>query len=83
MNEAVRSIHRQIAISRVGPGVFDKLQTQKLAVVRDRKLSECRTAAARDRDKLSTQARADYSDRAEQERDQESLMMILTTSKPH
>jgi hypothetical protein len=39
--------------------------------------------ADRERDELSARKRAVYQDRAQEERDRNSLMMILTTSRPN
>jgi hypothetical protein len=82
ISEAATTIDRQIASLAAGTGTSDNPQTQKLAVERDRKMFECRAKADREREELSAQVRADYQARAQEQRDLESLMMILTTSRP-
>jgi long-subunit acyl-CoA synthetase (AMP-forming) len=50
---------------------------------RDREISKCQAAEARENEKLSSRERKEYVRESEQERDRDALMMILTTSGPH
>ena len=83
INEAETSIDGQTVSLGAAFATSDNSKRQKLAAVRDRKVLECKAKATRDRDELSARARAAYQDNAQEKRDQESLMMILITSKPH
>jgi hypothetical protein len=83
VSEAVKSSDRQIASIGASSSASADQQTQKLAAQRDRRLLECRADADREREELTARERADYQDRAQEERDRSSLMMILTTSRLH
>ncbi len=50
---------------------------------RDREISQCEAAQARENEELSSRERKEYQLQADQERDHTALMMILTTSRPH
>ena len=50
---------------------------------KQRQLSKCTEDAQRAADELFSKGRAEYQSQAEEERDQNALMMILTTSRPH
>jgi hypothetical protein len=58
------------------------LLTQIMASDQDGELAECKDNAARDEEQLSARQRAEYWRRAEDERERNALMMILTTSLP-
>jgi hypothetical protein len=47
-----------------------------------RTIRECQASAKRQRDALSSRLRAEYEDRAQQERDHNSLITILTATRP-
>jgi hypothetical protein len=83
ITETVSSSKHQIASMAASSGAFADQQTQKLGAERDRRLLECRANADREREELSERERAVYQDRAQEEHDRNSLMMILTTSRPH
>ena len=72
-----------IADAATTPGASADLQAKKSAGERDRRLFECKAKADRERAELSARERADYQGRALEERDRNSLMMILTTSPLH
>jgi hypothetical protein len=83
ISETLVSSNHQIASIASSPDAFVGQQTQKLAAMRDRRLSEGRANAERERKDLSVRERAYYQDDAQEERDRNSLMMILTTSTLH
>lgn len=83
INEALRSSDGQVAGIAAIPGTFVNQPIQNLAAERDRTVLECRKNAEREREKLTMSERADYQNGAQEERDDGSLMMILTTSRPH
>jgi hypothetical protein len=83
VSEAVKSSDRQIASIGASSSASADQQTQKLAAQRDRRLLECRADADREREELTARERADYQDRAQEERYRSSLTMILTTSRLH
>ena len=64
-------------------GASDDPQKPKPESERARKLLACRAVADREREELSARERANYAGTAQQARELNSLMMILTTSKPH
>jgi hypothetical protein len=82
ISETVRSSNRQLASMTASNPALVTQQTKELAAERDQRLSECRAKAYRQREELITSERADYRDRAQEERDNNSLMTILTTSVP-
>ena len=58
------------------------LTAQTVANDRDHQLSECKANAEREEEQLSAHERAEYTNRAKDELERESLMTILTTSLP-
>ena len=80
---AVTPGNHEIADVTTTPGATGNLQAEKSADERERRLLECRARADRERAELSARERANYQERALEERDHNSLMMILTTSTPH
>lgn len=60
----------------------EEMLMQKANDERDRELYQCRTAADRENDELTSSERAQYQDDVQDERDRSALMMILTTSSP-
>jgi hypothetical protein len=80
---AVTPGNHEIADVATTPGASADLQAKKSAGERERRLFECRAKANRERAELSARERADYQERALEERDRNSLMMILTTSTHH
>lgn len=83
ISESMMSNEDQIASISAGPGASLDLQTQQRVSERDQGLNECRANAERERERLSARERSDYQDAAQDERDRNSLMMILTTSRLH
>jgi hypothetical protein len=83
ISEAVTSSDRQIESTGAGTGAFADHQTQKLADDRDGRVFECRVKAEREREDLTARERADYETHVQEEHDRNSLMTILTTSRPH
>jgi hypothetical protein len=73
-------------LSRIGVTDDSSEQTaltaQTVANDRDRQLSECKANAEREEEQLSAHERAEYTNRAKDELERESLMTILTTSLP-
>jgi hypothetical protein len=68
------------------PTGLDSSTKSKMQIVtadREQEISKCKAAEAREKEELISQERSDYVLEAEQERDRASLMMILTTSRPH
>jgi hypothetical protein len=80
---AVTQGNHEIADVTTTPGASANLQAEKSADERERRVFECRAKADRERAELSARERANYQERAQEERDHNSLMMILTTSTPH
>jgi hypothetical protein len=56
---------------------------QKDVDERDKDMSKCEAEEERENEELYSQERKEYVLQAEHERDQNTLMMILTTSRPH
>jgi hypothetical protein len=52
-------------------------------VCRIAEILDCETIADREKARLSARERAEYEDEAQQAHDGASVMMILTTSRPH
>jgi hypothetical protein len=69
-----------IANVATNPGATANPQTN--AGERERRLLECRANADHQRGELSARERADYQERAQEQHDRNSLMMILITSRP-
>jgi hypothetical protein len=82
ISETVRSSNRQLANMTASAPALVTQQTKELAAERDHKLLECRAKADRERDELTATERADYQNRVQQQRDNNFLMTILTTSAP-
>jgi hypothetical protein len=82
ISDTVRSSNRQLASMTVSAPALVTQQTKELAAERDHKLLECRAKADRERDELTASERADYRNRAQEERDNNSLIPIITTSVP-
>jgi hypothetical protein len=82
ISETVKSSNRQLASMTASTPTLVTQQTKELAAERDHRLLECRAKADQERDKLTASERADYRNRAQEERDNNSLMTILTTSVP-
>ena len=82
---AVISRNNQIAqITAIpDPNADTAVRTQMVANDRQRELSKCKANADRQEDELAARERAEYESRAKDERERNSLMMILTTSLPH
>ena len=64
------------------PNADTGARTQTVANDRQRELSNCKANADREEDQLSARERAEYQSQAKDERERNSLMMILTTSLP-
>jgi hypothetical protein len=58
-------------------------QMRKRVTERDRKISECKAKAKRQRENLTAREAKAYQDPELEERQDGSLMMILTTWRPH
>ena len=74
--------NQQIARITDAPGPSRDRQMRKLADERARMVSQCQAIANRKREALSSDERAAYRRRAQEERNRASLMTILTTSGP-
>jgi hypothetical protein len=81
IRETVSSSNHQLA-SMSASRSFVMQQTKELAAERDRKLSLCRAKADHEREELSMSERTKYQNRTQEERNNNSLMSILTTSVP-
>jgi hypothetical protein len=66
-----------------GSGATSKVNVQIAKDEREREISKCKAAEARENEELLAQERNEYVLQAEQERDRDTLIMILTTSRPH
>jgi hypothetical protein len=66
-----------------GAGSATKTKVQIARDERDREISKCKAEEARENEALFSQERNEYVLQAEQERDRDTLIMILTTSRPH
>ncbi|MBV8454652.1 MAG: hypothetical protein JOZ29_20620 [Deltaproteobacteria bacterium] len=64
------------------PNAPTGLRTQIVANDRDRELAKCKANADREENELSACQRAEYKSQANDERERNALMMILTTSLP-
>jgi hypothetical protein len=84
INATVIRSNDQIArIAATGdPDPHTGLQTQMVTNDRDRELSECKANAEREEEQLSARERAEYRSQANDERERNALMPILTTSLP-
>jgi hypothetical protein len=82
ISETVKSSNRQLASMTTSTPALVTQLTKELAAERDHRLLECRAKADHERDELTVSERADYRNRAQEERDNNSLMTILTTSVP-
>lgn len=82
ISAAMTSSDHEKANIAVSPGAYTE-QTKQPAGERDRRLDECKANAEREREGLSARERTDYQAGAQEERDHSSLIMILTTSRPH
>jgi hypothetical protein len=66
-----------------GSASSTKLRMQIAKDEREREISDCKAAEARENEELFSHDRKEYVLQAERERDRTTLMMILTTSRPH
>jgi hypothetical protein len=82
IEETLSSSNHQLASISTSAPAFVTQQTKKLTAERDHKLLMCRAQADHERDELTTSERAEYQNRAQEERNNNSLMTILTTSVP-
>jgi hypothetical protein len=65
-----------------GPDSSTKLRLQLAKDEREREILECKAAETRENEELFSNERKEYVLQAEQERDRNALIMILTTSRP-
>ena len=65
------------------PDSSTKLRERIAKDEREREISECKSAEARENEELFSNERKEYVLQAEQEHDRNALIMILTTSRPH
>jgi hypothetical protein len=82
IHETVIRSNDQIARIAATLDALTGLRTQRAKDDRDRELSECKANADREKDELSARERAEYEGQAQDERERNALMMILTTSRP-
>jgi hypothetical protein len=66
-----------------GSGSPAKSQTRLGQKDRDREISKCKATEVQEKEQLSLQEQKEYLREAEQEHSSNTLMMILTTSRPH
>jgi hypothetical protein len=83
ISEAMTSNVDQIANVGESPENTAKDQMRKQVAERDLKVSECEAKAKQQRDDLTARAAKAYQEPALEEREDSSLMMILTGSRPH
>jgi hypothetical protein len=77
IGEVSASSDHQIASIAASPGASNSDQGQQVARERNESLDRCKTNAARQKQVLSERERKAYQDNAQEQRDHESLMMIL------
>jgi hypothetical protein len=68
------------------PAGFDSTSQRAVQIAkdkRDREIAKCKATEGHENEELSAQERNEYMLQAEQERDRNSLIMILSTSSPH
>jgi hypothetical protein len=82
VREAATPVDQKITNAETTPGTSSYLQANESSVKLQHRLFECRASADRERAELSARERADYQERGQEERDQNSLMMILISSRP-
>ena len=82
MRGTVSSSNHQLATISASAPAFITQQTKKLAAERDHSILMCKVQADHQREELTTSERAEYQNRAQEERNNNSLMTILTTSVP-
>jgi uncharacterized protein with LGFP repeats len=82
INETIRQNDKEFPQIGGTPDSFTALEIQRLTDERDRAIYQCQASADRQRDALSSQDRAEYQARAQEERDHSDLVMILTASGP-
>ena len=80
INETIRQSDKQSPQIAGTPDSFNALEIQRLSDERDRGIHQCQASADRQRDALSSRDRAEYQERAREERDHSDLIMILTAS---
>ena len=70
-------------IAQADLGVSTSPKTQELLAERDHRALACGANADRERQDLSARETAAYQERAQEERDRESLILMLTTTRLH
>jgi hypothetical protein len=70
----------QIALIASDPVANAGIHVQMVANDRDLELAECKATAEREKNELAARERAEYRKQAEEQRERNSLMSILTTS---
>jgi len=75
--------HSSQATAPNGSRSPDGSQTRIGKKQRDREIAKCKATESRESEELSSRQQREYLLQAEQERSSATLMMILTTSKPH
>jgi uncharacterized protein YceK len=79
----IRTPDQTTWIASEAPTASAGSQMQKVKDERDHEILDCETIADREKARLSARERAEYEDEAQQAHDGASVMMILTTSRPH
>jgi hypothetical protein len=83
VSETRASNDHRIAGAAPDPGASPDPQTGQPLNQYDGRLAQCGAGAKGGGEGLSAGARLDYQDAAQSERDRNSLITILTTSRPH
>jgi hypothetical protein len=83
LSATVTSNDRAVPRAATPQGASTVPKTQELLAERDRRVLACGANADRERKELSASETAAYQDRAQEERDRNSLILMLTTTRPH
>jgi len=83
ISEAESSSDRRLATTAASLDGLTEPQILQLTGDRNRDISDCQKIADQKREELSSRERAQYEAAAQSERERNSLMMILTASRPH
>ena len=83
LSAMVTSNDRQIPEGATALRASTTPKTQELLAERDRRVLACSAKADRERQELSASETAAYQDRAQEERDRNSLILMLTTTRLH
>jgi hypothetical protein len=80
INETIRQSDKQLPQIAGTPDSFNALDIQRVTDERDRAIHQCQASADRQREAISSRERAEYQERAQEERNHSDLIMILAAS---